>query len=235
MPVGEVGDAHRRVGGVDVLAAGAGRPVGVDAHIGLADLDLDRIVDDRIDPDAGEGGVAARIAVIGRDAHQAVDARLGLQPAIGIVALDQDGGGLDAGLFAVMDFQHLDLEAAALGPARVHAQQHRRPVLALGAAGAGMDFEIGVVGVGLARQHRLDLARLDLAGQRADRRFGLCDDATGRPLPRRARSGRYCLPAPASSSRTALTPSSRPWRSRISFWASCASFQRVGSSARMFR
>ena len=62
-----------------------------------------------------------------------------------------------------MDFQHLDLEAAALRPARVHAQEHRGPVLALGAAGAGVDFEIGVVGVGLARQHRLDLARLHLA------------------------------------------------------------------------
>jgi hypothetical protein len=39
-----------------------------------------------------------------------VDARFGLQPAIGVVALDEDGRGLDARLFAVMDFQHLDLE-----------------------------------------------------------------------------------------------------------------------------
>ncbi len=75
-----------------------------------------------------------------------------------------------------MDFQHLDLEAAAFGPARVHAQQHRGPVLALGAACAGVDFEIGVVGVGLAREHGLDLARLDLARQRADRGLGLVDD-----------------------------------------------------------
>ena len=92
------------------------------------------------------------------------------------MALDQQRRRLDAGLFAVMHFQHLDLEAAPLGPARVHAQQHRGPVLALGAAGAGVDFEIGVVGVGLARQQRLDLARLDLAGQRADRGLGLGDD-----------------------------------------------------------
>jgi hypothetical protein len=52
----------------------------------------------------------------------------------------------------------IDLEAVLLGPARVHAQQHLGPVLALGAAGAGMDFEIGIVGVGLARQQRLELA-----------------------------------------------------------------------------
>ena len=197
MPVGKVGDAHRRIGRVDVLAAGARRAIGVDAHIGLADLDLDRIVDDRIDPDAGERRVAARVAVIGRDAHQPVHAGFGLQPAIGVVALDQHGRRLDARLFAVMDFQHLDLEAAALGPARVHAQQHRGPVLALGAAGAGVDFEIGVVGVGLAREHRLDLARPDLARQRADRGLGLLDDRLVAFFLAELRSGRYCLPAPA--------------------------------------
>ena len=40
-----------------------------------------------------------------------------------------------------------------------------------------MYFEIGVVGIGLARQQRLDLAGLDFAGQRADRRLRLGDDA----------------------------------------------------------
>jgi hypothetical protein len=68
-------------------------------------------------------------------------------------ALDQDGGRLDAGLFAVV----LSSSTSTLKPVRsaqrrIHAQQHQRPVLALGAAGAGMDFEIGVVAVGLARQ-----------------------------------------------------------------------------------
>ena len=48
-----------------------------------------------------------------------------------------------------------ELVAVPLRPARVHAQQHRGPVLAFGAAGAGMDFEIGVVAVRLARQHGL--------------------------------------------------------------------------------
>src|SRR5690606_20851363 len=131
-------DAHRRVGRVDVLAAGAGRAVGVDAHFRFRDHDVDGIVDDRIDPGAGEGGVAARVAVIGRDAHQTVHARFRFQPAIGIVALDEDGGGFDARLLALVDLQHLDLEFAALGPARVHAQEHGGPVLAFRAAGAGV-------------------------------------------------------------------------------------------------
>ncbi len=37
-------------------------------------------------------------------------------------------------------------------PARIHAQQDAGPVVGLGAAGAGIDFHIGVVAVGFARQ-----------------------------------------------------------------------------------
>jgi hypothetical protein len=150
-------DAHGRIGRVDVLAAGARRTVGVDAAVALVDLDVDRVVDDRIDPDRRERGVTARIAVIGRDADEAVHARFGLQPAIGIVTLDEERRGLDARFFAVMDFQELHLVARTLGPAGIHAQKHVRPVLAFRAAGAGMHFEIGVVAVGLAGQHGLDL------------------------------------------------------------------------------
>ncbi len=42
-------DADRAVGLVDVLAAGARRAIGVDAAIAFVDLDLDAVVDDRID------------------------------------------------------------------------------------------------------------------------------------------------------------------------------------------
>ena len=74
-------------------------------------------------------------------------------------------------------FQQLDLVAVLLGPARVHAQQHAGPVLALGAAGAGMDFEIGVVGVGLARQQRFELAPRGFGLEPLERAFGFGDDA----------------------------------------------------------
>ena len=76
-----------------------------------------------------------------------------------------------AGLFEI-----LDLVAVLLGPARVHAQQHLGPVLALGAAGAGMDFEEGVVAVGLAGQQRLELAARRLGLQFLERGLGLGDD-----------------------------------------------------------
>jgi hypothetical protein len=45
-----VGDAHGRIGRVDVLAAGTGGPVGIDAAVALVDLDLDGVIDNRIGP-----------------------------------------------------------------------------------------------------------------------------------------------------------------------------------------
>ena len=95
-----MGDAHRAVGLVDVLAAGARGAVGVDAQILVVDLDLDLVVDHRIDPDRGEAGVAPRVRVEGRDAHQPVHAALGLEPAIGVGAADPDRRRFDAGLLA---------------------------------------------------------------------------------------------------------------------------------------
>ena len=71
----------------------------------------------------------------------------------------------------------LDLVAAPFRPAHIHALQHLRPVLAFGAAGAGVDLDIGVVGVRLAGQQRLHLAGMGLLPQLAQRRFRLGDDA----------------------------------------------------------
>jgi len=153
----EVGDAHGGVGLVDVLAAGAAGPVGVGAHIRRVDLDLDGVVDHRIDPGRGETGVPLGRRVIGADAHQPVHPRLGLQPAVGVGALDQQGGGLDAHLVAAGLLDQLHAVAVGVGPARVHAQQHVGPVAGLGAAGAGVDLDIGVVAVGLAGQQGLEL------------------------------------------------------------------------------
>ena len=71
------------------------------------------------------------------------------------------------------------------------------PVLALGAAGAGMHFEIGIEPVGLARQQRLEFAAGDFLLQGFQRVLGLGDDARHRSRLRRVRSSRYCLPARA--------------------------------------
>jgi hypothetical protein len=80
-------------------------------------------------------------------AHQPVHAVLTLEVAIGVVPLDEDGRGLDARLVAVLVVQQLIGKAVALGPTGIHAVEHLRPVLGLGAAGAGVESEDGVVGV----------------------------------------------------------------------------------------
>src|SRR5882724_9114560 len=144
---GDVGDADRALGLVDMLAAGAARAHGVDAEVAFLDLDIDILVHHRVDPGRGEAGVATGLTVVGRDAHEPVHAALGLQPAIGVVARDPDGGRFQAGLLAGALLDPLDLVAVLLGPARVHAGQHLRPVLRLGAAGAGMDLDVTVVGI----------------------------------------------------------------------------------------
>ena len=74
-------------------------------------------------------------------------AALALEEAVGVLALDEDVGGLDAGGVSVLIVHDLVGKAVALCPARVHAVQHRAPVLRLGAACAGMEGHEGVVAV----------------------------------------------------------------------------------------
>ena len=107
---------------VDVLPAGALRPHGVDAHVGFVDLDLDAVVDHRKHRDACERGVPPRVGIERRDANEAMDAAFGLQPAIGVVALDLDGRRFDAGALALGLLQEIHLVAVLLRPAHVHAQ-----------------------------------------------------------------------------------------------------------------
>jgi hypothetical protein len=70
MPGRHVRDAHRRLGLVHVLAAGAARAVHIGAQIGRVDLDVDVIVDFRGDEHRGERGVPAIARIERRLAHQ---------------------------------------------------------------------------------------------------------------------------------------------------------------------
>ena len=104
-----------------------------------------------------------------------MDAVLGLEPAEGIAALDLDGCRFDARRFAFGLFEPVDLVAVLLGPARIHAKQHAGPVLALGAAGAGMDLQVAVIGVRFAREQRLELAPRHVGPELLERLFGVGD------------------------------------------------------------
>jgi hypothetical protein len=230
-PGRDVRDAHRRIGRVDVLPARARRAIGVDAQVALVDLDIDIVVDHRIDPDAGEAGVAARGAVIGADADEAVDAAFGLGIAIGVLALDSIVADLMPACSPEWKSISSTFIAVALGPARVHALEHAGPVLALGAAGAGIDLDIGVVGVGLAGEQRLDLVLLGALGELGERGGALV--AISSSPSASAISISSTVSAARSRSR-AVAPiaSSRRRRSRITSCAALGSFHSVGSSTR---
>ena len=80
-----------------------------------------------------------------------------------------DGDGFQSRLLAFGLLDQGELVAATLAPALIHAQQHFRPVLRLGAAGAGVDFQEGVKLVGLAGEQAFDFLAFGLDGQSLQR------------------------------------------------------------------
>ena len=101
-----------------------------------------------------------------RDPDQPVDAGFGRQQPVRVLACHRHRRALEPRFFAGLVVDDLALEAAALGPAHVHAQQHLGPVLRLGAAGAGMDGDDGVLAIVLAAEHLLHFAGLDFLVER---------------------------------------------------------------------
>jgi hypothetical protein len=147
--------------------------------------------------------VPALVGVERADAHEAVHAALGLAVAVGVLALDEHGGLADAGLVAGLHVLHLDGEAAALGPAVVHAEKHVGPVVRLGAARARLDGEDGVVLVELAGEEGGDLELVELGDHRGDLSVELL------------RVGSFSAPSAASMSSTITSTSpSFLWKSR---------------------
>ena len=96
-----------------------------------------------------------------------MNAALGGEQAVGVLTPGDEGRRLEAGLVAGGGLLHLDLEAAPLGPAQVHAQEHLGPVLRVGAAGPGADSDHGVACVVAAVEQARLLERPQPLLQRA--------------------------------------------------------------------
>ncbi len=129
---------------------------------------MHRVVDLRVDEHAGKGGVASRIGIEGRLAHQAMHAGFGAQDAVRVRAAHLDGRALDSGHFAGRFLEQFGFEILAFGVAQVHALQHGGPVLRFGAAGAGLDVQEAVVRIQRIVEHALEFQLADLLGQRLD-------------------------------------------------------------------
>ena len=102
-------------------------------------------------------------------------ARFRLQPAERIISVDLERRGFDARFFARAFVDQLHLVAATFTPARIHARQHRGPILALGAARAGVHFDISAHPVRFARQHGLDGAAMRFEVDALQRGLALAD------------------------------------------------------------
>ena len=131
-----------------------------------------------------------------RFSHQPVDADFGAQPAEGVVAAHVHRGALDSRHVAAGNLDQLGVEILVLGPAQIHAQHHFRPVLGLGAAGAGLDVEIGVGGIRSAGEHAAEFERFEFAEQAGEFGFGLAEQfpvirlpGEGEPLAQLAGAG----------------------------------------------
>ena len=87
------------------------------------------------------------------------------------------GRALDPGDFAGGQLHDGGVKATLVGPAQVHAQQHVGPVLGLGAAGTGLDIQVGVVGVHLAAEHAAEFHLLEDVAQALDLGRDIVDGA----------------------------------------------------------
>ena len=92
------------------------------------------------------------VAVERRYSYQPVNAAFGLQVTVSEWAFNPHGHALYAGFFSGQQLYDRSLELVSLGEAQVHAQQDLGPVLAFGAAGTGVNSDIGVTVIVLAAE-----------------------------------------------------------------------------------
>ena len=148
-----------------------------------------------------------------------MDAALGLEEAVRVLALDGDRRRLEARLLPGARLDELGLEAAVGRPAEVHPEQHLGPVLRVGAARAGGDRDDRVPGVVLAVEERLLLQARQLGADRGEllgdlvleRRVELEELRRLVDLARAgARSGRACASRGSAPSRCGPPSPGRP-------------------------
>ncbi len=151
----QVGDAHRRLGLVDVLAAGAGGAVDVDADILGADDHVADLVGLGHHRDGAGRGMDAPLRLGFRHPLHAVPAGLELEFRIHAAADQAHDHFLVAAQVGGVFGDQLDLPAVALCVAGVHAEQRPGEQRRFVAAGAGADFQKNVfLVVGILGQQR---------------------------------------------------------------------------------
>ncbi len=158
-PGRQVSDADRRVGLVDVLAAGARGAVGVDAQVGRIDFHGRLLVRLRQDRHGARRRMDASLGFGLRHTLHTMRAGLELELGVDVVALDAGNHFLVTAVLALALGKDLHAPALFLGVARIHAEQVAGEDRRLVAAGTGTDFQEHVAPVVrvLGQQHALQI------------------------------------------------------------------------------
>ena len=168
-------DAHRALGLVDMLAAGAAGPHRLDPEVLVVDGDI-HILGERQHGHGRGGGVDAPLRLGRRHPLHAMHAGFELETRIDAVAGHFGDDFLEAAHGALALGDGLDAPAPERGVALVHPVKVAGEERGLVAAGAGADLEddAAVVGCVLGQQRDAQpmLQRLDALGQRRDLGFG---------------------------------------------------------------
>ena len=155
-------DAHRALGLVDVLAAGAAGAVHVDAQVAFVDLDVD-VAGFRHHGDGRGRGVDAAGGFGRGDTLHAVDAGFILQLGEDARSVHADDDFLVAAEVGFALAHHFELPALELRVALVHAKEVACEERRLVSAGARTDFKQGAAVVGrVLREHENGEFALDV-------------------------------------------------------------------------
>ena len=138
----QVGNAHSRIGLIDVLTTRATGAIGIDAQIRIIDIDLD-ILDLRQDRDRGRRGMDSTLRLSIWHALHPVHAAFKLQAAKHAVAIDRGNDFLKAARIAFGQGLNLDPPALKLGIALIHTKKVAREQGRLVAAGPGPHLQYG--------------------------------------------------------------------------------------------
>ena len=166
-----MGDAHRRVRGVDALPTGARSAHDLDLQVLVEDVDLD-VLRFGQHGDRDGGSVDAARAFGHRNALHPVHPALELEAAERSIAFDEPDDLLESAEAGGVRAHNVDLPAPALRVARVHPEEVGGEQARLVTAGAGADLEQDAALVARVPRHEqpreVRLERLQPLAQRAE-------------------------------------------------------------------